>query len=173
MDKKKTIIIAIVVVAVIVIVFGLAKLLKGGSNNPNPIIDIKGNEYVGYYGVELNMPDEDGGKYTENLYLRKDGTFMLDINSYGVAFHPTAGTYVINDKVITLTETVRYGSDNCYFKDQLSTYKVEVKDDNTLTLNLNDRIVDFTKNVGKEETEEYKKNYVANPTDGTYKACQN
>ena len=170
MDKKKILVIIIIALGLIGITLGVCASLKDKKNPSNPKVPTPDNdqklvkEYVGYYG--MNLKDSNGVEYTENLYLREDSTFLLDINSFGVVYHPTAGVYEIKDNEITLTETVRYGSDACHFTNDLSTYKVDIKDKNTLTLNLNDRVVDFTRNTGRAESDEMRNYYVTNPKDG-------
>lgn len=170
MDKKKVIVLAIAVLGLIGIIIGVNSARKDKNTPSNQNTSTTKNDqklvkaYAGSYGMSLK--DSNGKDYTENLYLKEDGTFVLDINSYGVSYHPTAGTYEIKDNEITLTEIVRYANDTCYYTDELSTYKIEIKDKDTLTISLNDRVVDFVKNVGTAETEEIKKYYVAYPKDG-------
>lgn len=158
------------IIAIVLVLIGVISIVLGTKNPVKKALtptSLKVKEYVGYYGTELKVSEEENSAtYFENLYLKKDGTFVLDINSFGASSHPTAGTYTINEKEITLTEKIRYSGGECYFTDQLQTYKVEIKDENTLTIHLNDKIVDYIRSVGNKETDKIEKYYVTNPKDG-------
>ena len=67
--------------------------------------------YVGDYGYKR---DCDGETSYDYLHLREDGTFSYATNTCGCN-SPSAGTYLVKDNQIILTETVRYGCDACFY----------------------------------------------------------
>lgn len=120
--------------------------------------------YVGNYGVKVTQDEEEA---IFELYLREDGTFKYVIHNFYV-YAPTVGTYKVDGDKIILEEKVIYGSDACYFKEkyELKTIAATIKNDNTLSIDIDGSTFDFVKGVAPQENDYSKEVYVINPVDG-------
>lgn len=126
--------------------------------------DVK--SYVGNYGVEIISPNpEDETIYYNYLYLREDGTFLLNTNTFACEA-PSVGTYELKGRELILTEKVRYGCDSCFFKRNLRTFNVPILDNNLLTIVENDKKLNYSKGLVDDESAKSKEYYVLNPIDG-------
>lgn len=115
--------------------------------------------YVGAYGAEQ---DND----FEKLYLREDGSFKLIISNIMACSDANVGTYMVENNVVTLKETVYYGCDACFYKKDLKTYTLTIKDSETLVINYDGKTIELKKNAIEPEDKDSLAYYVANPIDG-------
>ena len=127
--------------------------------------EIETISYVGAYAY-LRNTSEEGDKYYDRIYLRSDNTFYLSYkNEY--ANQPKVGTYIVNnDGTITLKETVHYGSDACFYTNNLQTYTVKIVDSKTLSMSIEGETINLVKGILEEESKESLAYYVANPVNG-------
>lgn len=99
------------------------------------------------------------------LILKGDNTFVYSNNIESV-FSPIIGTYKINNGTLTLEEKVKYGSDNCFFKENWKdTFTGKIEND---TINIKIKDEDLVFNVGElpANVNYDPKWYVVNPTNG-------
>jgi len=137
--------------------------------------------YVGNYGFKklvfeqsedesemIPVDEDENGEqdfYFDTLHLRSDGTFILSLDNY-YASMPSVGVYTINDdNTITLEEKVIYGSDACFYKENLHTYTAIIKDDSTLSVTFAKETIDFAKDAVGAEDEDSLLYYVTDPKD--------
>ena len=185
--KKNLLIIIISIVIVVCVVLGVVGLInnkntKPNNDNNNNKTNVVENSIVGAYGRKEiyyttnedgsrgeTVDEDDDGKpdyVTDSLYLREDGSFYLSYNNFN-ANEPSVGTYSIDKdtKIITLTETVRYGSDACFYTDGLKIYKAQI-DGNKLSITINYETIILEKDLIPAEDKSTKAYYVTNPVDG-------
>ena len=116
--------------------------------------------YVG--GKAKNDEGKEVSAYT--LYLRKDGSFLLD--GY-------VGKYNYENGKLKLEEIVYYGSDACYYTKsnndgiKLKTYYAEVKDNKTIAVTLDGKVVELKKDATNVESSSSLSRYVINPKNGS------
>lgn len=169
---------AILIVLTAIVLLGIVGCDK--KEEPKNQVDYK--LYAGAYAKEelawmldendnISAPldeNEDGKQdtYYNSLFLREDGSFLLSFDGYMACYSPSVGTYTIDNGVITLKETVHYGCDACFYNDNLKTYKGNIKDNGTITINYNDKVIELKKGIIEPEDESSLSRYVPYPKDG-------
>ena len=171
-----TIVIAVCCVLALILGFYFGGVFHGAEENGGSNHTKSNGAYVGDYGIKMTFVDSMGT--TDNadyvLNLRPDGTFKYNINNYEKST-PTVGTYKVEGKKIILTEKVRYGSDACYYTDNLRTITVNVKEDDVLVINDNFLVgineykktdLEFFKNEYYKEDPVWRNYFVVKPVNG-------
>ena len=154
------------------------------TNNSEPIVnDLNESgisttyEYTSFYGIEEN--EDENGKVEKlnlehGLYLRDDGTFFLWIADYGNGDR-RAGNYTVDGNKLLLKETVHYGSDVCFWTNNLRNYEGTINNGKIdIKLNVSDpdgsdkeieKVYTFELTNNKEDPES-RAWHSANPKDG-------
>ena len=187
-NEKKNNSLKIVVVILVIICLCLVGYIvldkKNNSGNQsehpvvNPDTNPEGNQtispestkplYAGYYEYSFTEEFDEGEDgidtetYTYYLALRDDNTYVLNTNVYGNN-EPTAGTYSVDNGNIILSQTVEYGSDECFVKYARKIDAI-INDNNSLTISVDD---DTTITLTKVEGHDYSfADISSNPIDG-------
>ena len=122
--------------------------------------------YVG--GKATNDEGKEVSAYT--LYFREDGSFLLE--TVGACGDGYVGKYSYDNGKLKLEETVYYGCDACYYTEssnngiKLKTYYAEVKDNETVEVDFDGKVVELKKDATIVESSSSISRYVTNPTNG-------
>ena len=87
--------------------------------------------YEAYYAEDKDNNE----KLYHRLTLRDDGTFFLYVADLGNGSR-IAGTYTVENGKLVLKETARYGSDACFYTNDLTTHEGTINNE-TITMKLN------------------------------------
>lgn len=154
-----------VLVIVLFIVFSslgyIGYLLYTHNTNINVSVGEKSDSIT--YGVLKSIKiNEEDNTYYDQLYLRSDNSFFMSINSYNLE-DIIVGTYFIDGNEITFNNKIRYSNNGCYYE-EVGSFKGELLD-YRIKVQYKDEVVEFTKDVGSDETITNINYYVINPID--------
>ncbi len=138
--------------------------VKENNDTKEKVSKLDVGTYVG--GKATNDEGKEVSAYT--LYLREDGSFLLE--TVGFCGDGYVGKYSYDNGKLKLEETVYYGCDACYYTKnnsngiKLKTYYASVKDNETVEVDFDGKVVELKKDATKVESSSSLAYYLTKPS---------
>jgi len=129
------------------------------------VVEVILNENDKVYLTGSNETTNDTEIDRHLLILKEDNTFVYS-NSIKSTFAPVIGTYKVSNDSITLEEKVKYGSDNCFFKENWKGVYTGTYKEDTISIKIKDEKLDFHLGVLPEHIDYDPKWYIVDPIAG-------